>query len=49
MFEEYNEKSCSVFEKTYYKPIEAALRWCGLSKHEELILQTVGELSVPTH
>lgn len=47
MFEEYNEKSCNVFEKTYYKPIEAALRWCGLSKHEELILQTVGNSLFP--
>ena len=47
MFEEYNEKSCNVFEKTYYKPIEAALRWCGLIKHEELILQTVGNSLFP--
>ncbi len=43
----YDEKSCSVLEKPYYKPIEAALRWCGLIEHETAILQKTGKAVVP--
>jgi len=38
----YNEKSCSALEKPYYKPIEAALRWCNLINHEIEILRGTG-------
>ncbi len=34
----YNEQSCSVLEKPFYRPIEVALRWCGLIDHEVQIL-----------
>jgi hypothetical protein len=43
----YDEKSCSALEKPYYKPIEAALRWCNLIQHETVILQTVGDELFP--
>lgn len=43
----YDEKSCSVVEKSYYRPIEAALRWCGLIQHETTILQKTGKEAVP--
>lgn len=39
----YDAKSCSALEKPYYKPIEAALRWCNLIQHESVILQTTGD------
>lgn len=45
--ENYNAKSCNALEKPYYKPIEAALRWCGLINYEVAILQTVGEELLP--
>jgi hypothetical protein len=43
----YNPKSCSALEKPYYRPIEAALRWCGLIDHEADILQATGEQLLP--
>lgn len=39
----YNAKSCSALEKPYYKPIEAALRWCNLINHEAEILRESGD------
>jgi hypothetical protein len=44
---EYDAKSCSTLEKPYYKPIEAALRWCNLIQHEVVILQTTGDDLLP--
>lgn len=43
----YDEKSCSVLEKSYYRPVEAALRWCGLIQNETTILQKTGKEAVP--
>ncbi len=43
----YNKKSCSALEKSYYKPIEAALRWCNLIQHEGLILGSTGTALFP--
>ncbi|HNO32546.1 MAG TPA: hypothetical protein PKI78_12225 [Anaerolineales bacterium] len=40
--EQYNEKSCNNLEKLYYRPIEAALRWCNLIDHEPEILSAIG-------
>lgn len=40
---DYNPKSCSVEQKPFYHPIEAALRWCGLINHEEKILTKTSE------
>ena len=42
MSDDYNIKSCSAFEKPYYRPIEAALRWCNLIDHEVDILTATG-------
>jgi hypothetical protein len=48
--ETYNEKSCSALEKPFYRPIEAALRWCNLTAHEVDILQITGvSLLPPAH
>lgn len=33
--------------KTYYRPIEAAIRWCGLIRFEQRIQQTLGQRPVP--
>jgi hypothetical protein len=43
----YDANSCSALEKPYYKPIEAALRWCNLVQHEVLILQGTGNALLP--
>lgn len=43
----YNAKSCSALEKPYYKPIEAALRWCNLITHEIEILRGTGNELFP--
>lgn len=34
--------------KTYYRPIEAAIRWCGLLRFEQRILGTLGPRASPT-
>jgi hypothetical protein len=47
MAEEYDFKSCHALAKIYYKPIEAALRWCNLIEHEMRILQAVGTAVLP--
>ena len=33
--------------KTYYRPIEAAIRWCGLLRFEKRILATLGQRAIP--
>ncbi|MFU3033286.1 ATP-binding protein [Pseudomonas aeruginosa] len=33
--------------KTYYRPIEAAIRWCGLLRFEPRILETLAQRSMP--
>ena len=43
----YNPKSCNSLEKPFYRPVEAALRWCGLVAHEAQILINVGEDGIP--
>lgn len=43
----YDPKSCNALEKPYYRPVEAAIRWCGLIAHEAQILAKVGEEPVP--
>lgn len=43
----YDSKSCSALEKPYYRPVEAAIRWCNLIAHETEILLRVGEEPVP--
>lgn len=43
----YDTKSCNALEKPFYRPVEAALRWCNLIAHEEMILRTVQDDPVP--
>lgn len=43
----YNEKSCSTLEKAYYRPVEAALRWCGLIDLEPVILGSLQDSHMP--
>jgi hypothetical protein len=43
----YNPKSCSPLEKSFYKPIEIAIRWCELIEHETTILATIGDDTIP--
>ena len=44
----YDIKSCSSLERAYYRPIEAALRWCNLIEHEVAILEKTGQSLFPT-
>ena len=37
----YNPKSCNALEKSFYTPIEAAIRWCGLLSHEVEIMEVM--------
>ncbi len=37
----YDPKSCNALEKPFYRPVEAALRWCGLIAHEGEILSAL--------
>ncbi len=48
MNNDYNPKSCNAIEKSFYTPIEAALRWCNLVKHEPQIFQQLGGREVPS-
>lgn len=43
----YDPKSCNALEKPFYRPVEAALRWCGLIAHEAEILSNLGEDGIP--
>lgn len=40
---EYDSNSCNALQRSFYRPVEAALRWCDLAKHEGMILQSLGE------
>jgi hypothetical protein len=43
----YYAKSCNALAKLHYRPIDAALRWCGLIEHELKILTAAGEAQYP--
>jgi len=44
----YNPKSCNALEKPFYRPVEAALRWCGLIAYEAEILSALhGGCDIP--
>jgi len=47
MMDGYNAKSCNALEKPFYRPVEAALRWCGLIAHEAQILMHIGDDGIP--
>lgn len=42
------KSSCLAFgARTYYRPIEAAIRWCGLMRYERNILETLAQRALP--
>lgn len=43
----YDAKSCSALAKLHYRPVDVALRWCGLIVHEVKILTATGEAQYP--
>lgn len=43
MTQGYDPRSCNALEKPFYRPVEAALRWCGLIAHEGEILSALHE------
>lgn len=45
--ETYDSKSCNALQKPYYRPIEAAIRWCNLMSQEVQILGLMGSDTVP--
>ena len=45
--EKYDSNSCNGIERVYYRPIEAALRWCNLIGHEAQILEKMGKEILP--
>ncbi len=47
MTTKYDKNSCNALEKPYYRPIEAAVRWCGLIAFEAQILKTMAARSIP--
>lgn len=38
----YSPQSCNPLEKLFYRPIDAAIRWCNLMVHEAQILESAG-------
>jgi hypothetical protein len=42
MTSSYDSNSCSPLERPFYRPVEAAIRWCGLIAHESEILGNSG-------
>jgi len=47
MINGYDAKSCNPLQRPFYRPVEAAIRWCGLIAHEEEILLSIGEDGMP--
>lgn len=47
MFGGYDPKSCNALQRPFYRPVEAAIRWCNLIQHEGAILQSLGEDHIP--
>jgi hypothetical protein len=39
--------SLALGAQTYYRPIDAAIRWCGLLRFENRILETLGQRAMP--
>lgn len=47
MIDGYDAKSCNALQRPFYRPVEAAIRWCNLIRHEGEILQALGEDHIP--
>jgi hypothetical protein len=43
----YDPKSCNALEKPFYRPVDAALRWCNLVTFEAEILNTLKGQQIP--
>jgi len=39
----YTPHSCDTHAKVFYRPIDAAIRWCNLMAHESQILESAGD------
>ncbi len=44
----YNPKSCNALQKSFYRPVEVAIRWCGLIEYEAEIMDALGGGYLPT-
>lgn len=48
MSDGYDFNSCNALQLPFYRPVQAALRWCGLTAHEAEILEALhGGCGVP--
>ena len=47
MINGYDAKSCNPLERRFYRPVEAAIRWCRLMDREAEILLSIGEDGMP--
>jgi hypothetical protein len=47
MSDGYDANSCNALQRPFYSPAEAALRWCGLIRHEGEILGSLGTDPIP--
>ena len=47
MIDGYDSKSCNALQRPFYRPVEAALRWCNLTQHEGMIIQSLGDDQIP--
>ncbi len=45
--EEYDPYSCNALQRPFYRPVEAAIRWCNLISREGEILGQLGENPIP--
>ncbi len=47
MIDGYDAKSCNALQRPFYRPVDAALRWCNLTQHEGMILQSLRDDQIP--
>ena len=47
MIDGYDSKGCNALQRPFYRSVETALRWCNLTQHEGMILQSLGDDHIP--
>jgi len=47
MIDGYDAKSCNALQRPFYRPVEAAIRWCNLIQHEGMILRSLADDHIP--
>ena len=47
MTQDYDPHSCNALQRPFYRPVEAAIRWCNLASREVEILEQLGMSHVP--